>query len=97
MSSTVTRTTLSLGMPMSFDPSCISIASSETVEKVPTCFFMPFSISSIFSPERRPDKAFQSPFFSWARSEHGIRTSRHAKAAFKHIQIPPISFVTLIG
>src|SRR6266478_5899877 len=83
LSRTVTRATFSLGMPMSFDPSWIWIASSVTVEKVPTRFFMLVSISSIFSPERRLYSAFQSPFLSWARSEHGTRIRKHANAALR--------------
>src|SRR5229473_6773602 len=67
------------------------IASSVTVEKVPTCFFMPVSISSIFSPERRPYSAFQSLFLSWARSEHGIKIRKHANAALRIFK--PRSFV----
>src|SRR5229473_2278914 len=66
------------------------IASSVTVEKVPTCFFMPVSISSIFSPERRPYSAFQSLFLSWARSEHGIRIRKHTNAALRIFG--PLSF-----
>src|SRR6266699_499393 len=83
LSSTVTRATFSLGMPISSDPSCISMASSVTVDIVPTCFFMPVSTSSIFSPERRPYSAFQSPFLSWARNEHGTRIRRHPNAVVR--------------
>src|SRR5216683_7804484 len=90
LSSTVTRATFSLGMPVSFDPSRIWIASSVTVEKVPTCFFMPVSTSSIFSPERRPYSAFQSSFLSWARTEHGIRIRKHTNAALRILK--PLSF-----
>src|SRR6266571_3557534 len=63
------------------------IASSVTVEKVPTCFFMPVSTSSIFSPDRRPYNAFQSPFLSWARSEQGNRIRKHINAAFFHQEL----------
>src|SRR6266704_5921311 len=91
LSSTVTRATFSLRMPMSFEPSRIWIASSVTVENVPTCFFMPVSISSIFSPERRPYNAFQSAFLSWARSEHGIRIRKHTSAALRIFK--PLSFL----
>src|SRR6266702_2735190 len=91
LSSTVTRATFSLGMPMTFDPSRIWMASSVTVEKVPTCFFMPVSTSSIFSPDRRPYNAFQSPFLSWARSEQGNRIRKHINAALRIFK--PLSFL----
>src|SRR6266446_7554461 len=67
------------------------MASSVTVEKVPTCFFMPVSTNSIFSPERRPYNAFQSAFLSWARSEHGIRIRKQANAALRIFG--PLSFL----
>src|SRR5260370_6964276 len=91
LSSTVTRATFSLGMPMSFAPSRIWIASSVTVEKVPTCFFMPVSTNSIFSPERRPYNAFQSAFLSWACSEHGTRIRKHTNATLRIFG--PLSFL----
>src|SRR6266478_925326 len=62
------------------------MASSVTVEKVPTCFFMPVSISSIFSPARRSYNAFQSAFLSWARSEYGTRIRKHANAALRMVK-----------
>src|SRR6266851_9555641 len=64
------------------------MASSVTVEKVPTCFFMPVSTNSIFSPERRPYSAFQSAFLSWAQSEHGTRIRKHANAALRIFETP---------
>src|SRR6266705_2203873 len=90
LSSTVTRATFSLRMPMSFEPSRIWIASSVTVENVPTCFFMPVSTNSIFSPERRPYSAFQSAFLSWAQSEHGIRIRKQANTVLRILR--PLSF-----
>src|SRR5260370_9700326 len=50
------------------------------------------SISSIFSPERRPYSAFQSAFLSWARSEHGTRIRKHTNAALRILR--PLSFFT---
>src|SRR6202008_4351949 len=52
---------------------------------------MSVSTSSIFSPERRPYNAFQSPFLSWARSEHGIRIRKHTNAALRIFK--PLSFL----
>src|SRR5229473_7932705 len=72
------------------------MASSVTVEKVPTCFFMPVSISSIFSPERRPYSAFQSFFLSWAGSEHGIRIRKHANAALRILNLSPFASTKLL-
>src|SRR5260370_41014095 len=68
------------------------MASSGTVEKVPTCFFMLVSISSIFSPERRLYNAFQSALLSWARREHGTRIRKHTNAAWRILR--PLSFFT---
>src|SRR5260370_40240347 len=61
------------------------------------------STSSTFSPERRPYSAFQSPFLSWARSEHGTRIRKQTNTALRiwkplsRIHIPKLTEVLLFN